>query len=76
MAKAKKTAKRAAKGGDAKKSAVNDGRKHGIEALAKKLGVEPATARLKLRAAKVKKDGKSYRFNDAELAKVAQQLDA
>lgn len=60
-----------------KAAAKADAPKYGVAELAKKMGVEAATARLKLRAGKVKKSGKSYGWNSqGELDKVAKQLSA
>lgn len=47
----------------------------GIDDLAKMLKVEPATARVKLRANNVKRTGKSYGWKtQAEMKKVADKL--
>lgn len=49
--------------------------KYGISALAKVMKIKEATARIKLRQAKVKKAGKSYGWETAEqMNAVAAQL--
>lgn len=51
--------------------------KYGISALAKEMKIKEATARIKLRDAKVKKSGKSYGWNSpAEMKAVVAQLGA
>lgn len=64
-----------------KKAAKSNGRqqkseiKFGVRQLAKHMGVEDATVRLRLRDAGVKKSGKSYDFeSDAGVKKVAVKL--
>jgi hypothetical protein len=52
-------------------------KKFGVIHLAKALGVKPATARIKLREAKVKKFGKGYGWDTpAEVQAVATRLAA
>lgn len=46
----------------------------GIKELAKTLGIEEASVRVRLRNEKIKKDGKSYSWNKGEFDKVAAQL--
>lgn len=49
----------------------------GVEALAKLLGIGGAAARVKLRAAKIKKSGRTYDFgSQAGVEKIAKQLEA
>lgn len=51
--------------------------KYGIEYVAKALKISPASARIKLRGAKVKKSGKSYSWDSKAAAdKVVSQLSA
>lgn len=83
MAKAKKETKPAAKG---KKDANGKGKKkpaetvaggYDVNDLAELLDCKPASARIKLRAANVKKEGKGYHWETrGELQKVAKQLGA
>lgn len=48
---------------------------YGVEAMAKFLGVQPATARVILRNNKVKKDGRSYNWKSkGELERVGKSL--
>jgi SNF2 family DNA or RNA helicase len=70
---AKKTAKKAAPKKVAKKETKSF--KYGVDYLAKKTNLAEATIRIKLRDAKVKKEGKSYGWNSqADADKVAASL--
>lgn len=52
-------------------------KKFGIDYVAKALKVSPATARIRLRGAKVKKSGKGYGWdNKADADKIVSQLSA
>jgi hypothetical protein len=52
-------------------------KKFGVSHLAKKLGIKAATARIKLRNAKIRKSGKGYGWDTStELDAVAQKLAA
>lgn len=65
--KAKKTAKKAAA----------SAKKFGVSHLAKHMGIKEATARIKLRAGKVKKAGKGYGWDSSsEMEAVAKKLAA
>ena len=51
--------------------------KYGVKDLAEVMKVETATARVKLRAGKIKKNGRKYEWSSkAELAAVAKQLES
>lgn len=63
---AKKAAKKtAAKKGTKKAPPVVEKPEFGLDALAKEMKQKPATVRVKLRGAKVKRDGKFYNFGNA-----------
>lgn len=60
-----------------KKAKTTPAKKFGISHLAKHMGIKEATARIKLRGAKVKKSGKGYGWDSAaEMQNVAKQLAA
>lgn len=72
MAKEKKKAK--AEKVESKKEAAPEF-KYGVQDLADKLGIEPASVRVKLRNAGIEKAGKSYGWNTkADLDEVAEEL--
>lgn len=51
--------------------------KYGIEDLAKLMGIEPASARVRLRAAGIKKTGKTYAWaSKGEMEKVKAKCEA
>lgn len=48
----------------------------GVDYIAKELGIEAATARIRLRDAKVKRTGKSYSWPKAEADRLVKKLAA
>ncbi len=71
---AKKTSKKGAKKGASKKT-PDEAPKYGVAELAEALGVTAATCRVKLRNAKIKKNGKSYGWaSKSDLDKVVKAL--
>jgi hypothetical protein len=74
MAKDKKDKKAKAEKVESKKEAAPEF-KYGVQDLADKLGIEPASVRVKLRNAGVAKAGKSYGWNTkADLDEVIEEL--
>lgn len=49
-------------------------KKFGIKELAKALGIEPASVRVRLRNEKIKKTGKSYEWDKGPFDKIVSQL--
>lgn len=73
---AKKSSKKSAKKSAKRAAPKFEAPEFGVPQLAKHLGVEAATVRVKLRTAKIKKDGRGYDFkNKAGMLAVAKKLE-
>lgn len=73
--KSKKVEKKAAKGKAKRTPPKLEPVDYGIDYVAKKSGLEPATVRAKLRTLGVKKDGRQYDFGSArEADKIVSQM--